>query len=59
MQCQERFNRPLISLLLAVLIVPNNLYLNTPLVYKDALWIFMIWNFDRGCVRHLGMVITR
>lgn len=31
---------PLISLLLAVLIGPNNLFLNTPLVYNDALWDF-------------------
>lgn len=40
---------PLISLLLALLIVPNSLFLNTPLVYNEVLWIFfMVLDFDSG-----------
>ena len=39
---------PLISLLLAVLIVPNNLFLNTLLACSNALWVFMVQYFDGG-----------
>ena len=49
---------PLISLLLAVLIAPNNLFLNTPLACSNALWVLMVQYFDGGYMRNISMVFT-